>query len=112
MKFILYIRDKLVFIVANMILFIFISLMMVMSNVGLNYICMLFMVWFLPLMIYICIEYFKLKKFYSNIYGIFDRLDKKYLLPEVLEAAKFEEGRVLIDILSILSKNMHENINH
>ncbi|MGL5752726.1 MAG: sensor histidine kinase, partial [Paraclostridium sp.] len=70
----------------------------------------LFIIWFGPLISYILIDYIKWKKYINNINGILDNLDKKYLLPEVIDDANFLVGEEINYILSVLSKDMHENV--
>lgn len=65
-------------------------------------------IWFLPLVIYIIIEYIKYKKYFDNIENILKSLNKKYLLPEVIEEPNFIIGEEINDILKDISRDMHE----
>lgn len=71
----------------------------------------IFIIWFSPLMIYIIIDFLTKKKFYDNITGINEKLDKKYLLPEVIKAPNYYEGKIIYDALKECNRNMHEHVN-
>ena len=69
-------------------------------------------IWFLPLVIYIIIEYIKYKKYFDNIENILKSLNKKYLLPEVIEEPNFIIGEEINDILKDISRDMHEQVKY
>lgn len=54
----------------------------------------------------------KYRKYFSNINNILEGLDKKYLLPEVLQEPNFMVGENINDILKELSRDMHEQVKH
>lgn len=55
--------------------------------------------------------YYKKKKFYEKILKILDEMDKKYLLPEMIEKPDFLEGKILKRILEDMGKSMTEHVN-
>nr|WP_305303341.1 sensor histidine kinase [Romboutsia ilealis] len=112
MKIIDYIRDKGIFLAVNLISFIIISFLMYFSNVALVIIFLLFCVWFFPLFSYILIEYIKFRKYFNTVENILENLDKKYLLPEVLNESNFIEGEEINYIFKVLSRDMHENVKY
>ncbi|WP_148410670.1 sensor histidine kinase [Murimonas intestini] len=57
------------------------------------------------------VDFLRRKHFYDVVYKSLEELDKAYLLPEVLEEARFTEGRILKDILETTEKSMAENVN-
>lgn len=57
-------------------------------------------------------EYMRKKSFYDKMATDCDRLDKKYLLCEMLEQPAFSEGRLFYDILYRTNKSMCENVSH
>ena len=69
-------------------------------------------IWFLPLVIYIIIEYIKYKKYFDNIENVLKSLDKKYLLPEVIEEPNSIIGEEVNDILKEISRDMHEHVKY
>ena len=55
-----------------------------------------FCIWFLPLVSYMAYEFIKYKNYYDEINSILEKLDKKYLLPEMIKEANFIQGKNLI----------------
>ena len=107
-----YLKERALILVINMILFFIVSILMVIADVEINIIIIVFAIWFVPLLSYISIELIKSKKYFDNIINVMDNLDKKYLLPEVIEEANSEESKVMNEILKIISKDMHERVKY
>ena len=101
-----YIKDKGLFIAVNLMVFIIISFFMYSVNVALVIIFLIFCVWFLPLLSYMLIEYIKFRKYFNTVENILENLDKKYLLPEVLNEPNFIEGEEINYIFKVLSRDM------
>lgn len=112
MKMIDYIKDKVLFLSVNLMFFILISLFMGFAKAAPVIIFLLFCIWFFPLITYMLLEYIKYRKYFNNIETILENLDKKYLLPEVIDDANFMIGEKVNDILKELSRDMHENVNY
>ncbi len=55
--------------------------------------------------------YFKKKRFYEKTLKTLDEMDKKYLLPEMIEKPDFLEGKILKRILEDMGKSMTEHVN-
>ena len=111
MTFLDYIKDKLLFILINVVVFSIIAFTLIYINFNIVFILLVFVIWFLPLFSYITIEYIRFRNYYLEIEDTLENLDKKYLLPEVVESTCILEGQVLNNILKIVSRDMHENIN-
>lgn len=105
-----YFKDKSVIIVINFTLFILSA--WIMNVIGVSYILIvvIFCIWFIPLLSYMLWEGMKYKRYCRNIENLLETLDKKYLIPEVLEDADFIEGRVFNDILKEMGRDMNENV--
>ena len=112
MKMLDYLKEKSIFLSVNLMFFIMISIVMYFSNISFVIIFLVFFIWFFPLSTYILIEYMKYRKYFSNINNILESLDKKYLLPEVLQESNFMVGENINDILKELSRDMHEQVKH
>ena len=112
MKMIDYIKDKGLFLSINLMIFIIIASFMYSADVGVVIIFLLFCIWFLPLLIYMLIEYIKYKRYFNTVENILDNLDKKYLLPEVVKEPNFIVGEEINYIFKMLSRDMHENVKH
>lgn len=112
MKIVDYLKDKSLYLAVNLMTFIIVATLMYFSNVSTVVIFMTWCIWFLPLLIYIIIEYIKYKKYFDNIENVLKNLDKKYLLPEVIEAPNSIIGEEVNDILKELSRDMHEHVKY
>ena len=112
MKIISYIKDKMIFLSINLLLFMIIVLIMYLSQISMVIVLILFCIWFLPLFSFMIIDYIQYKKYFNTLEKVLDNLDKKYLLPEVIEESNFTLGREINNILKILSRDMHENVKH
>ena len=55
--------------------------------------------------------YFKKKRSYEKTLKTLDEMDKKYLLPEMIEKPDFLEGKILKRILEDMGKSMTEHVN-
>lgn len=107
-----YINSKLPYLIMNLIIFMFIFVILKLVDTSLSVILVLFTIWFTPLVLYLVLEFIRQKNFYDNITGVLTKLDKKYLLPELIKKPKFYEGEILYDILQESNRAMHENVNH
>ena len=112
MKIVDYLKDKSLYLAVNLMTFIIVATLMYFSNVSTVVIFMTWCIWFLPLLIYIIIEYIKYKKYFDNIENVLKSLDKKYLLPEVIEAPNSIIGEEVNDILKEISRDMHEHVKY
>jgi len=56
-------------------------------------------------------EYRQKKDFYENLFHIFDSLDRKNLIAEMINPPSFKEGIILYDIIKGSNKAMIEEIN-
>ncbi|MBA4509140.1 HAMP domain-containing histidine kinase [Clostridium sporogenes] len=107
-----FIKDKMVVIICNMLIFIVIAAIMAAIKVSLIIILSAFCVWFLPLVSYMSLEFIKYKNYYDEVDSILENLDNKYLLPEIIKEANFIEGEKLNSILKEISRDMHENVKY
>ena len=112
MKIVDYLKDKSLYLAVNLMTFIIVATLMYFSNVSTVVIFMTWCIWFLPLLIYIIIEYIKYKKYFDNIENVLKSLDKKYLLPEVIEEPNSIIGEEINDILKEISRDMHEHVKY
>ncbi|NFH69971.1 HAMP domain-containing histidine kinase [Clostridium botulinum] len=105
-----YLKDRLLYLIINFILFISIISVMIILKTPLVLIFITFLIWFSPIGIYFVIEVFKYKRFYDNLNGVIEKLDRKYLLSELIEKPNFIEGRLLYNILKETNRDMNEEI--
>lgn len=105
-----YLKDRTLLLLINFILFIIISNIMLLINIGSNIILLVFCIWFLPLLSYIFTEFIKQKNFYNKVNSIMENLDKKYLLSEIIKEPEFLEGKFVYDLLKQANRDMHEHV--
>ena len=106
MKILDFLKEKAVFLSLNIIFFIVVMSSMVAVKTSLVMMFVVWCIWFLPLFSYMIIDYIKYKRYFSNIESVLKNLDKKYLLPEVIEEESFLVGEKFNELLRILSRDM------
>lgn len=106
-----YFFSKAPYIIINLIVYLLILVLMSIATMPPLIMFIIFLIWFLPLMIYMIMDFIAKKRFYDDITGIIDKIDKKYLLPEVIKRPHYYEGKIIYDVLSECNRNMHEHVN-
>lgn len=112
MKIIDFFKDRGVFLAANLIIYLIVVAVLIAFNSNLIIVFVIGCLWFIPLFSYIILDYLRYRRYFNNIESILDELDKKYLLPEVIEKENFFVGEKINYIFRILSRDMHENIKY
>lgn len=107
-----FIKDKIIIILCNMMMFIILAAIMIAININFIIIIFVFVIWFFPLISYMALEFIKYKNYYDEINSVLEKLDKKYLLPEMIKEANFMQGEKLNSILKEISRDMHENVKY
>lgn len=112
MSIITFIKERMLFLMVNLIMFLLIGILMKVVEVPINIIFILFLIWFGPLITYMFLEFIKYNRYLKNLTDTIDGLDKKYLLPEVINEPRFQEERIINEVLKECNKSMHENVKH
>lgn len=112
MSIIVYLKERMVFLIVNFLMFLLFTILMRIALVPINIIVLVFIIWFGPLLIYISLEIIKFKKYLDNLINTLDNLDKKYLLPEVIDEASFQEAKIINSALKECNKAMHEKVKY
>lgn len=110
MNFKSYLVDRIGFLIINIVTFLLIASTLYISNFGVLAIVLLFIIWFLPLIIYMVYEYVKIKNYYSDLVSTTESLDKKYLVLEIIKEPAFLEGKLIYDVLKEINKSMNDNV--
>lgn len=105
-------KDKELFLIANILIFIVLTIILIIINIKFIIILFIFCIWFLPLILYMALEFIKCKSYYNEINSILQSLDRKYLLPELIKETNFIHGEKINHILKEVSRDMHENIKY
>ena len=93
-------------------MFLLVAILMKIVKVSINIILILFLIWFGPILIYMFLEFIKYRRYLNNLINTVENLDRKYLLPEVIEEPRFQEARIINDVLKQCNKSMHEKVKH
>ena len=112
MSIIEFIKERMIFLIINLILFLLVAILMKIVKVSINIILILFLIWFGPILIYMFLEFIKYRRYLNNLINTVENLDRKYLLPEVIEEPRFQEARIINDVLKQCNKSMHEKVKH
>lgn len=112
MSIITFIKERMLFLMVNLIMFLLIGILMKVVEVPINIIFILFLIWFGPLITYMFLEFIKYNRYLKNLTDTIDGLDKKYLLPEIINEPRFQEERIINEVLKECNKSMHEKVKH
>ena len=111
MKLSTYLKDKLyaflIFIIYIIILILFLVPLKLSSSI-IIFITVFSIVIFFVILFF---DYFRKRKFYSELLDKLNTLDKKYLLIEMVLVPNFLEGKILYDVLDEVNKNEHDLIS-
>jgi len=110
MKLTAFLRDKLIFIlitlatagIGSFFLYAFHFSRSVILSLNLIYLCGSIAV--------LIREYLVRKTYYTELFTILDKLDKKHYISEVIEPSTFIDGKILAETLRIAGKSMHDEV--
>lgn len=112
MKLSRYLKDKLYFKILFITFLSLIILLLVGFKVSLELIIVIISLLVIFAILVLIIEYLKKRSFYNEFVNIVDKLDKKYLVIEMLNSPNFQEGEILYNELFEINKSMLENIKN
>ena len=106
MKLSRYLKDKLYFIILFITILSLIILLLVGFKVSLELIIVIISLLVIFAILVLIIEYLEKRNFYNEFINIVDKLDKKYLVIEMLNSPNFQEGEILYNELYEINKSM------
>lgn len=106
-----YIEDKCLYIALRLVFIFFVVYILNLLQVEVITIKFIIMLWIVLNAIEIIHDYNKKARYYNEVENILIDLDKKYLLPVIINRPEFIEGKILYDVLSITDKCMNEEVN-
>lgn len=112
MKLNRYLKDKLYFIILFITFLSLIILLLLGFKVSLELIIVIISLLVIFAILVLIIEYLEKRNFYNEFINIVDKLDKKYLVIEMLNSPNFHEGEILYNELYEINKSMLENIKN
>lgn len=111
MSFIDYIKEKLILLVFNLLIFLLLAFFVMLYNKSIMFLVVITLIWIFPIFTFILSDYFKKASFYKKLINNMEALDKKYLLSAVTDEPNFIEGKILYEVLKDTNKSMNENVN-
>ena len=111
MKIKKYILSKFPYLILNLIIYSLLLILLKIANTPGIILFLIFIIWFIPLIVYMTLEYIKERRFYGDIENITKKLDKKYLLSEIIKKPNYYDGEIFYDALKEANRNMHEEVN-
>ena len=105
-----YLKDKSLFLLADILLVAALALLFYLLSVGTMVIIFFSAIVLACLLLPLIIDYGRRRKFYHSLLSLFDALEEKNLIAEVMEQPNFKEGIILYDILKGSNKAMLEEI--
>jgi len=111
MKFINYLKDKLYMIIITFLTLLIIYLIFRAFKINRIITIIVITIFLMCNIIILLIDYFRKKKFYTELLSNINLLDKAYLVLETIDNPEFYEGKILYQALYEINKSMLENIN-
>lgn len=105
-----FLRERWVFLAFQMLLTAFFCFVLSFVHVGIYVQLLLFTGIFFVTLCSLLAEYLPRKRFYDHAFAALERLDKKYLLPELLESPDFSEGELCTELLRQAGKSMADEV--
>lgn len=110
MNIIDYLKDKVLFLLVNFIIYFIVAMTMIIMDISKIYIVLIFLIWFGPLTIYLCIEGIRKKMFYDKIINVMEGLDREYLVSEVIKEPYSADGKAIYNVIKRAGRSMAENV--
>lgn len=110
MSFVDYIKEKLSFIIIEIIAIILTSLLLHGLDVDTYAIFFVGFLNFTASAFYYIYDFFNKRKFYNNLINNLNTLEDKYLISDMIKEPTFFEGKILYDVLCRTNKSMLDNI--
>lgn len=105
-----FIKERILFIIISLSILIFSSILLAALRVDSYAIFFIFILNFIGASIFHVYDYFNKKKYYDEVISNLDRLDKKYLISEVVDEGNFLDSKILYYIIKEANKAMNDEI--
>ncbi len=110
MKFGRFLSDKIISIIVTIVAWLIIWDFLAVFHIKAGQIFIIGFVYFIAEISKMLVEYFRRKKFYTDLMTNTENLEKKYLLSAMTESPDFYEGQIFYDILCETNKSMCDNV--
>ena len=111
MKFLEFIKDKLLSVILIIFALFTIEIFLMIYNFGTMIKIYIPIIILVVYFIGIIVEFYIKKSYYNNIKENIEELEQKYLITEIIPKASFAEGKILQELLQEVNKSMLENVN-
>ena len=111
MRMIEYFKEKIIFIIINIIVLIITSYLLFGLNVSSYAIILICILNFLASILFFIYDYLRKRKYYNSLLKKLDELDKKYFIADVASEGDFLEGEILFEIIEQATKSMKDDIS-
>lgn len=105
-----YIKEKIIFVLINLFVFVLSALFFKALKVNTYAVVFIFTLNFICSMVFYVYDYFNKKKYYENIIENLDTLEKKYLISDIVEEPSFLDGKILYNIMKQTDKSMNDEV--
>ena len=111
MRMIEYFKEKIIFIIINIIVLIITSYLLFGLNVSSSAIVLIGILNFLASISFFIYDYLRKSTYYRRLLKKLDELDKKYFIADVASEGDFLEGEILFEIIEQATKSMKDDIS-
>ena len=111
MSFIEYFKDKVIFIIINIIVLVITSYLLFGLNVSSYAIILICILNFLASILFFIYDYLRKRKYYNSLLKKLDELDKKYFIGDVASEGDFLDGKILFEVIEQAAKSMKDDIS-
>lgn len=111
MSFLDYFKEKVIFIIINIIVLIITSYLLFGLNVSSYAIILICILNFLASISFFIYDYLRKRKYYNSLLKKLDELDKKYFIGDVVSEGDFLEGKILFEVIEQATKSMKDDIS-
>ncbi|KJU72270.1 sensor histidine kinase [Clostridium baratii] len=105
-----FLKDRIIFIIINILILFFTGALLKALNISNFAILFVIIINMLGIILFHIYDYLRKKKYYSELEKNLDALDKKYLISDVINEGSFLESKILYEIIKKTDKSMNDEI--
>ncbi|HAT4156696.1 sensor histidine kinase [Clostridium perfringens] len=105
-----FIRERIVFIIINLLILLFTDILLIVLKVDSFAILFIVIINGAGILTYHIFDYLRKKQYYDEIKENMESLDKKYLISEVIEEGTFTESKLIYEVICKSNKAMNDEI--
>lgn len=105
-----FLKDRIIFIIINILILFFTGVLLNALNVSDFAILFVIIMNMLSIILFHIYDYLRKKKYYDELEKNLDVLDKKYLISDVINEGNFLESKILYDTIKKTDKSMNDEI--